>query len=259
MRQQHLRTPTAPGSGRRRNPSPDANGLAGTSRPRTRQSLRRSATPSTSTARAARCAEVSCAGTAGSAGFPCSGRLAADVSRRSHARAGGLRHGRRDRAREREVVERCASLSSPPPHRRAAVAVGKRACRDDRRRYRAAYREADRRSCRNRSTPRSRRTDACSSRSASAGCASLITTRPAISRGEQGQRTTTAPAITCCRSRSIRISRARSSPSSLQTAPSPTGAVFRLVRYRELRGTLAERAILLETSGADPPRRPPPC
>ena len=38
----------------------------------------------------------------------------------------------------------------------------------------------------------------------------------------------------------------------IQTAPSSTGAVFRLVRYRELRGTLAERAILLETGGTDP-------
>jgi aldose sugar dehydrogenase len=33
----------------------------------------------------------------------------------------------------------------------------------------------------------------------------------------------------------------------VQTGPSSSGAVFRLARYRELRGTLAERAILLET------------
>jgi len=33
----------------------------------------------------------------------------------------------------------------------------------------------------------------------------------------------------------------------VQTAPSPSGTVFRLARYRELRGRLAERAILLET------------
>ncbi len=33
----------------------------------------------------------------------------------------------------------------------------------------------------------------------------------------------------------------------IQTAPSSSGPVFRLARYRELRGTLAERAILLET------------
>jgi glucose/arabinose dehydrogenase len=38
----------------------------------------------------------------------------------------------------------------------------------------------------------------------------------------------------------------------VQTAPSSSGTVFRLVRYRELRGILAERAILLETGGTDP-------
>jgi len=38
----------------------------------------------------------------------------------------------------------------------------------------------------------------------------------------------------------------------VQTAPSSSGAVFRLVRYRELRGILAERAILLETGKTDP-------
>jgi aldose sugar dehydrogenase len=36
----------------------------------------------------------------------------------------------------------------------------------------------------------------------------------------------------------------------IQTGPSSAGAVFRLARYRELRGTLAERAILLETGSA---------
>ena len=37
----------------------------------------------------------------------------------------------------------------------------------------------------------------------------------------------------------------------VQTAPSSAGAVFRLARYRELRGRLAERAILLETGSTD--------
>jgi glucose/arabinose dehydrogenase len=37
----------------------------------------------------------------------------------------------------------------------------------------------------------------------------------------------------------------------VQTAPSSSGAVFRLARYRELRGRLAERAILLETGSTD--------